>query len=224
MTTPSASTAPDVAPDITPKVEVDDTDEQWARTISTAIIKMLNDKKDKSSKGPVPDPYEGDYKNMRHFLLDLELYFQMNPVKANTDEKKKMLLLSLLKGKTNRWKITEQLKLFSEDDDSETKKKTAEETWSSFKKRFRAEWQPINVAGEAQMKIEEVKIDLDPVTYKLKLPFQRRIHPIFHTGLLTPYKENKTYGPNSLEPPLDIVEGQEEFEVEAIIGHRPKGK
>uniref|UniRef100_A0A0W0FTC0 Chromo domain-containing protein n=1 Tax=Moniliophthora roreri TaxID=221103 RepID=A0A0W0FTC0_MONRR len=70
-------------------------------------------------------------------------------------------------------------------------------------------------------KIEEV---LGPVTYKLKLLFQWRIHPVFHAGLLTPYKENKTHGLNFLEPPLDIVEGQEEFEVEAIIGHRPAGR
>ncbi|ESK80818.1 hypothetical protein Moror_15753 [Moniliophthora roreri MCA 2997] len=110
MTTPSASTVPDVTPDVVPKVEANDTDEQWARTISMAVIEMLNDKKDKSSNGPVPDSYE--------------------------DEKKKMLLLSLLKGKTNRWKITKQLKLFPEDDDPKTKKKTAEETWTSFKKRF----------------------------------------------------------------------------------------
>ncbi|ESK80764.1 hypothetical protein Moror_15447 [Moniliophthora roreri MCA 2997] len=74
---------------------------------------------------------------------------------------------------------------------------------------------------EGPFKIKEV---LGPVTYKLKLPFQWRIHPIFHAGLLTPYKENEIHGPNFLEPPPDIVEGQEEHKVEAIIGHRPKGK
>uniref|UniRef100_A0A0W0F4E6 Uncharacterized protein n=1 Tax=Moniliophthora roreri TaxID=221103 RepID=A0A0W0F4E6_MONRR len=102
MTTPSASTVLDVTPDVVPKVEANNTNKQWARTISIAIIKTINDKKDDSSKSPVLDPYEGEYKDTRHFLLNLELYFQMNPVKANTDEKKKMLLLSLLKGKTNR--------------------------------------------------------------------------------------------------------------------------
>ncbi|ESK82005.1 retrotransposon nucleocapsid protein [Moniliophthora roreri MCA 2997] len=74
---------------------------------------------------------------------------------------------------------------------------------------------------EGPFKIEEV---MGPVTYKLKLPFQWRIHPVFHTSLLTPFKENDVHGPNFLEPPPDIVKGQEEFEVEAIIGHRPKGK
>uniref|UniRef100_A0A0W0FZJ7 Uncharacterized protein n=1 Tax=Moniliophthora roreri TaxID=221103 RepID=A0A0W0FZJ7_MONRR len=54
----------------------------------------------------------------------------MNPVKANTDEKKKMLLLSLVKGNTSEWKQRETMKLFPEDDDPEEKKKAAEETWS----------------------------------------------------------------------------------------------
>uniref|UniRef100_A0A0W0G7F9 Reverse transcriptase-rnase h-integrase n=1 Tax=Moniliophthora roreri TaxID=221103 RepID=A0A0W0G7F9_MONRR len=65
---------------------------------------------------------------------------------------------------------------------------------------------------------------LGPMTYKLKLPFQWRIHSVFHAGLLSPYKETDVHGPNFLEPPPDIVEGQEEHEVEAIIGHQPKKK
>ncbi|ESK87123.1 hypothetical protein Moror_11882 [Moniliophthora roreri MCA 2997] len=69
---------------------------------------------------------------------------------------------------------------------------------------------------EGPFEIEEV---LGPVTYKLKLPFQWQIHPIFHAGLLTPYKETETHGPNFLEPPPNIVEGQEEFKIEVIIGH-----
>uniref|UniRef100_A0A0W0GDG0 Retrotransposon gag domain-containing protein n=1 Tax=Moniliophthora roreri TaxID=221103 RepID=A0A0W0GDG0_MONRR len=111
MTTPSGSAA--AASDVKPKVEHDDTDEQWARTISTA---------------------------------------------ANTDEKKKMLLLSLVKGNTSEWKQRETMKLFPEDDDPEEKKKAAEETWSSFKQRFRARWQPINVVREAQAKIKQIRM------------------------------------------------------------------
>uniref|UniRef100_A0A0W0F0Q7 Reverse transcriptase-rnase h-integrase n=1 Tax=Moniliophthora roreri TaxID=221103 RepID=A0A0W0F0Q7_MONRR len=70
----------------------------------------------------------------------------------------------------------------------------------------------------------EITEVLGPMTYKLKLPFQWRIHPVFHAGLLSPYKETDVHGPNFLEPPPDIVEGQEEYEVKAIIGHRPKRK
>uniref|UniRef100_A0A0W0FE03 CCHC-type domain-containing protein n=2 Tax=Moniliophthora roreri TaxID=221103 RepID=A0A0W0FE03_MONRR len=156
MTTPSGSAA--AASDVKPKVEHDDTDEQWARTISTAVLQTIDDKKDEASKGPTPDPFLGKQSDTRRFLLDLELYFAMNPVKANTDEKKKMLLLSLVKGNTSEWKQREMMKLFPEDDDPEEKKKAAEETWSSFKQRFRAEWQPVNVVREAQAKIEQIRM------------------------------------------------------------------
>ncbi|KAI3603075.1 reverse transcriptase-rnase h-integrase [Moniliophthora roreri] len=155
MTTPSGSAA---ASDVKPKVEHDDTDEQWARTISTAVLQTIDDKKDEASKGPTPDPFLGKQSDTYCFLLDLELYFAMNPVKANTDEKKKMLLLSLVKGNTSEWKQRETMKLFPEDDDPEEKKKAAEETWSSFKQRFRNEWQPVNVVREAQAKIEQIKM------------------------------------------------------------------
>ena len=63
---------------------------------------------------------------------------------------------------------------------------------------------------------------LGPLTYRLQLPQQWRIHPVFHATLLTPYHENSTHGPNFPLPPPDIIEGEEEFEVEAIVGHRKR--
>ncbi|ESK81409.1 hypothetical protein Moror_16555 [Moniliophthora roreri MCA 2997] len=156
MTTPSGSAA--AASDVKPKVEHDDTNKQWAWTISTAVLQMIDDKKDEASKGPTPDPFLGKQSDTHCFLLDLELYFAMNPVKANTDKKKKMLLLSLVKGNTTEWKQRETMKLFPEDDDPKEKKKAAKETWSSFKQRFRNEWQPINIVREAQTKIKQIKM------------------------------------------------------------------
>ena len=61
---------------------------------------------------------------------------------------------------------------------------------------------------------------LSAVNYQLKLPTTYRIHPVFHVSLLTPYRENDVHGPNFLEPPPDVLNGEEEFEVEAILGHR----
>ena len=58
---------------------------------------------------------------------------------------------------------------------------------------------------------------VSPWAYRLKLPDQWRIHPVFHASLLTPYHENETHGPNFIRPPPDIVEGEEEYEVETII-------
>uniref|UniRef100_A0A0W0G992 Chromo domain-containing protein n=1 Tax=Moniliophthora roreri TaxID=221103 RepID=A0A0W0G992_MONRR len=60
------------------------------------------------------------------------------------------------------------------------------------------------------------------VTYQLKLLHQWKIHPVFHAALLTPFKETEAQGPSFTEPPPDLIEGFEEYEVEAIVGHRPK--
>ncbi|ESK82389.1 hypothetical protein Moror_12187 [Moniliophthora roreri MCA 2997] len=72
---------------------------------------------------------------------------------------------------------------------------------------------------EGPFEIEEV---MGPVTYRLKLLRQWRIHPVFHVRLLSPYKETEEHGANYLEPPPDIVEGHEEFKIKAIIGHKPR--
>ena len=61
---------------------------------------------------------------------------------------------------------------------------------------------------------------INNLSYRLLLPPQWRIHPVFHASLLTPYKENDIHGTNFLEPPPDLVEGELEYEVEAIITHQ----
>ena len=63
---------------------------------------------------------------------------------------------------------------------------------------------------------------LGPLTYRLQLPKQWKRHAVFHATLLTPYHENATHGPNFLEPPPDLVDGEEEYEVEAIVSHRKR--
>ena len=65
---------------------------------------------------------------------------------------------------------------------------------------------------------------LGPVTYRLKLPNQWRIHDIFHASLLSPYHETETHGPNFIKPPPDLIEGEEEYEVEAIMNHKTWGR
>jgi len=58
---------------------------------------------------------------------------------------------------------------------------------------------------------------MSAVNYRLELPTQWSIHPVFHTDLLTPYRETPTHGPNYERPPPDLVEGSEEYEVEKIL-------
>ena len=65
---------------------------------------------------------------------------------------------------------------------------------------------------------------LGPVTYRLQLPSTWRIHNVFHATLLRPYKENEIYGRNFTEPPPELVEGEEVYEVETILNHRKRGR
>jgi hypothetical protein len=64
---------------------------------------------------------------------------------------------------------------------------------------------------------------ISPVAYKLQLPTSWTIHDVFHASLLRPYKEMEQKGVNYTRPPPDIVQGESEYEVEAIINHRHQG-
>jgi hypothetical protein len=57
---------------------------------------------------------------------------------------------------------------------------------------------------------------ISPVAFKLELPPTWTIHDIFHASLLTPYKEMEEYGTNYTRPPLEMEEGEEEYEVEHV--------
>ncbi len=64
---------------------------------------------------------------------------------------------------------------------------------------------------------------MSPVNYRLELPTQWSIHPIFHTDLLTPYRETATHGPNYEQPPPELIKGLEEYEVKKILDLRHVG-
>jgi hypothetical protein len=55
----------------------------------------------------------------------------------------------------------------------------------------------------------EIKEVMGPVTYRLYLLTQWKIHNVFHANLLSPFIEAETQGPNFMKPPPDIVEGHE---------------
>jgi len=64
---------------------------------------------------------------------------------------------------------------------------------------------------------------MGPVNYKLKLTPRWKIHNVFHASLLSPYKETPTHGTGMLNPPPDLIDGHEEYEVEAIMKHKRSG-
>ena len=65
---------------------------------------------------------------------------------------------------------------------------------------------------------------LSPITYRLTLPEQWKVHPVFHVDLLTPYKETTFHGANYTRPPPDLINDEEEYEVEQILDSRVRGR
>jgi len=46
----------------------------------------------------------------------------------------------------------------------------------------------------------------------------------FHGKVLTSYRETNIHGKNFPEPPPDLINGGEEYEVESISDHRKQGR
>jgi len=61
---------------------------------------------------------------------------------------------------------------------------------------------------------------VSPVSYKLELPKNIKIHPVIHVSELEPYYEDN-YGRNQKPPPI-IVNNEEEYEVEQILDKRTR--
>ena len=59
------------------------------------------------------------------------------------------------------------------------------------------------------------------VNYTLELPEHYRIHDTFHVSMLRRYYDN---GAGVQRPPTVVIEGQEEFEVQEILAHKPLNK
>ena len=70
-------------------------------------------------------------------------------------------------------------------------------------------------------KINEV---IGPVTYRLELPNYWKVHNVFHASLLRQYKENEVYGANFDRPPVELLEGEEVYEIDTILKHRKRGR
>jgi Chromo (CHRromatin Organisation MOdifier) domain len=65
--------------------------------------------------------------------------------------------------------------------------------------------------------------EISPIMFQLALPPQWHIHNVFHASLLTPYKEMEEYEENFMQPPPELIEGEEEYEVEQIMNSRHIG-
>jgi hypothetical protein len=69
----------------------------------------------------------------------------------------------------------------------------------------------------------EILEKVGEAAWKLKIPGREKRYPVYHEGLLTPYKEPPPHRCNP-RPPPDIIDDEEEHEVEAILKKRRSGR
>jgi hypothetical protein len=68
--------------------------------------------------------------------------------------------------------------------------------------------------------------EVTPVTFRLQLPPSWRLHNAFHVSLLRPYRDpNAEFeGREGAPPPLVLVDGEPEYEVDWLLAHRVRGR
>jgi hypothetical protein len=66
--------------------------------------------------------------------------------------------------------------------------------------------------------------EISPMVYQLRLPMAWRIHDVFHASLLSPYRKTTVHSPNFSQPPPELIDREEEYQVERIMGHRTMGQ
>ena len=70
----------------------------------------------------------------------------------------------------------------------------------------------------------QITKEISLVAYQLQLPRAWTIHNMFHSSLLTPYKETCKHRAQFQCPPPELIGNEEEYKVEQIINHRHYGK
>ena len=68
----------------------------------------------------------------------------------------------------------------------------------------------------------KIKKMLNPVAFELALPNSYKMHPVFHASLLKPVSSPFS-GREEPPPPPVKIDGENEFEVESILGCRNRG-
>ena len=66
----------------------------------------------------------------------------------------------------------------------------------------------------------KVMQQISPVAYHIELPQTMKIHDVFHVDLLIPHHQTKAYGETYPQPPSELIDGEEEYEIEEIIDQR----
>ena len=79
--------------------------------------------------------------------------------------------------------------------------------------------QKLDVKKMGPFKVEAIIGDTK-LAYRLDLPPQMRIHPVFHVSLLEPHRQSSLAGRSQPEPPPIEIDGEMEYEVQEIVDSR----
>jgi len=86
-------------------------------------------------------------------------------------------------------------------------------------KNLRLPYQATKLAPKRYGPFKIIK-EISPVVYQLALPLTWKIHDTFHASLLSPYHKTTAYSPNFSQPPPELINDEEQYEVEQICNHR----
>ena len=86
----------------------------------------------------------------------------------------------------------------------------------------------LSIAGNCKLSPKQyspftVSQKISPVAMHLDLPTSMKIHNVFHTDLLLPYKETEQYSTPYTRPP-PIINSEEEYKIENILEAQRFGK
>jgi hypothetical protein len=104
----------------------------------------------------------------------------------------------------------------------ESRFKIGEEVWLEGT-NLKTPYQSTKIAPKRYGPFRIIK-EISPVAFQIKLPETWKIHDIFHASLLSPYCKTPSHGPNFTRPLPELIEGQEEYEIEAILNHHFTGR
>jgi hypothetical protein len=95
--------------------------------------------------------------------------------------------------------------------------KPGDQVWLEGK-NLKLPYQSMKLAPKRYGPFRVIK-EISPVVYQLHLPPAWHIHNVFHASLLSSYSKTPAHGPNFSQPPPDMIDDQEEYEVEQIHNH-----
>lgn len=89
---------------------------------------------------------------------------------------------------------------------------------------------PDSIFGSSKLRCQyigpfRILQQIGQVAFKLELPpLLGRIHPVFHAHLLKRYNRDENLHPVQMPPVPEIIDGFEEYEVEAVLAKRRRGR